>query len=41
MCNDELTIEDITLCGNKALVRVWPCEQCQQNVAELVASQDV
>ncbi len=36
MCNEELGIEDIRLCGDKALVRVWPCEGCLEHVAELV-----
>jgi hypothetical protein len=35
MCNNELAIEDICLCGDKCLVRVWPCEQCQQEIGDL------
>ena len=36
MCNEELCIEEIKLCGDKALVMVWPCEQCREYIAEWV-----
>jgi len=34
MCNAELVIEDICLCGDKCLVEVWPCEDCIEEVME-------
>ena len=36
MCNMELVIENVSLCDGSCLVRVWPCESCQEEVAELV-----
>ena len=36
MCNMELVIEDISLAGEYCLVRIWPCERCQEEVVEMV-----
>ncbi len=35
MCNAELVVENISLVGNRALVRVWPCETCHEEVVEI------
>lgn len=42
MCNEELAIEDISLVGEKALVKVWPCETCSYEVTgQLVSELDM
>ncbi len=36
MCNSALVVENISLVGNSVLVRVWPCETCHEEIAEIV-----
>ncbi len=36
MCNTELAIEDVYLSRDKLLVRVWSCERCHEEIAEIV-----